>query len=187
MQTRVNGVGEERWEKPNVSSQEQALPLWKAGGSIATAGSACNAYPHLIWRDGERLEKTQKRIPSPNWDNFFFFSSPNGNYRAHENKKQVVDRIYLCMQTALTRLSINRNNLLPFNVSVGGSNVLRSHPGSYLMRIDDKDYTTRPLTSIGGLNASHDRPFQLTTTSQLDHPTKTLIVPFLRLTPGFTR
>ena len=89
------------------------------------------------------------------------------------------------MQTALTRLSINQNNLLLFNISVGGSNVPRSHQGSYLMRIDDKDYTTRPLTSIGGLNASHDRPFQLTTTFQLDHPTKTLIMPFLRLTPVF--
>ena len=95
MQTRMNGVGEEQWEKPNVSLQEQALPLWKVGGSIATAGSACNAYPHLTWRDSERLEKTSKQIPSPNWDNFFFFSSPNRNYRAHENKKQVVGWEYV--------------------------------------------------------------------------------------------
>ena len=79
----------------NVSPQEQALPLWKAGGSIATAGSACNADPRLTWRDGERMKKMLKQIPSPNWDNVFFFSSPNGNYRAHENKKQVVGREYV--------------------------------------------------------------------------------------------
>ena len=92
--------------------------------------------------------------------------------------------MFMCTQWIPTILSVN---LLPFNVNVGGSNILCSHQGTYLMRIDDKDYATTPLTSIGGLNASYNCPFQSTTTFQPDRPTEILIMPFLWLALGFMR
>ena len=98
--------------------------------------------------------------------------------------KWLTVNMFMCTQWIPTILSVN---LLPFNVNVGGSNILCSHQGTYLMRIDDKDYATTPLTSIGGLNASYNCPFQSTTTFQPDRPTEILIMPFLWLALGFMR
>ena len=133
---------------------------------------------------GWKRHRNEFRVPIRTMFILFWFAERKLPSTQVKINKWLTVNMFMCTRWIPTILSVN---LLPFNVNVGGSNVPRSHRGPYLMRIDDKDSATTPLTSIGGLNTSYDRPFQSTTTFQPDHPTETLIVPFLRLAPGFTR